>query len=361
MRSLGGSLGAMSTEQAVDYITNQVPLTNRNKVKVDVVQVLNSEEGRNLKLAQGTYMDTNGTEIKCLSLNGLVPVKYLGASYQFPVDIYIFHNYPVNPPILYVRPTHNMVIVSGYFVDNNGLVMNLDYLKGWNSIKSLKGFLVEALARFGEKPPLMSIPSNKAPVTVFGAPINRDENNLYRSGTPAAVYSGVGGTSTNEKQELIKNITYKMKERLTQEYRILTEDCNQELYQQSNLNKSQENAKAEYDRLLRKIDEFKEAIELMKSKKIQLDEWELAAADSAKEEIDVETLLKPYDPASEQLIELDAEVCAIEDTIEFLKKAYTEKRISYTDLLKEVKSLTKDQFTKMSLIFKINNKIATEP
>lgn len=353
--------GALNMEKKVDYITNQAPLTNRNKVKVDVVQVMSSEEGKNLTLAHGTYVDTNGTEVKCLSLNGLVPVKYLGANYQFPVDMYLFHNYPVNPPVVYVRPTSNMLIVSGNFVDNNGLVRNLDHLKGWNSTKSLKGFLSEALARFGESPPLMSNSSSKQPVTVFGTQIKRDDNNLYRSGTPAATYSGSDSASANEKQDLIKNITSKMKERLAQEYRILTEGCNQELYLQSNLNKSQETARIEHDRLLHKIEEFKEAIESMKLKKIQLDELEAVAAESANEETDVETLLLPHDPASEQLVELDAEVCAIEDAIIFLKNAYTEKRMSYTDLLREVKLLTKDQFTKMSLIFKINDKILAAP
>ncbi len=349
------------TEQAVDFVVNKVTLTNRNKAKVDLIQVLSSEEGRNLKLSQGTYVDINGSEIRCLSLSGLVPVKYNGATYHFPVDIYMFLNYPVDPPRMYVRPTQNMVIVSNNFVDNNGFVKNLDYLKVWNSGTNLKGFLLEALARFGVTPPLMAMPS-KPPVTVFGTQINRDDNNLYRSGTTSAVvYPASGGTSINEKQDLIKNITSKMKERLAQEYRKLTEDCNQELHQQSNLNKSQENAKMEYDRLLRKIDEYKEAIELMKAKKNQLDEYESAALDKTEEEIDVETLLRPYDPASEQLVELDAEVCAIEDVINFLKKAYTEKRLSYTDLLKEVKSLTKDQFTKISLISKINNKIVAEP
>ena len=349
-----------ATEQAVDLVVNTVTLTNRKKAKEDLILVLYSEEGRRLQLAKNSYADTNGSDIKCLSLSGLVPVRYEGAIYYFPVDIYLFLNYPVDPPRMYVRPTQNMMIVSNNFVDNDGFVKNLDYLRLWSSISNLKGFLLEALARFGMTPPLRAMPT-KPQVTVFGTQINRDNNDLHRHGTSAAVHPGSVGTSTNEKQDLIKNITSKMRERLAQEYRKLTEDCNRELHQQSKLNKSQENAKIEYESLLRKIDEYKEAIELMKAKKNQLDDYVAAAVDTTREEVDVETFLRPYDPASEQLVELDAEVCAIEDALVFLKKAYTEKRISYTDLLKEVKSLTKDQFTKISLIYKINNKIVAEP
>lgn len=53
--------------------------------------------------------------------------------YNIPVCVWIEESYPQSAPICYVRPTQEMVVISGQYISTNGEV-TLSYLKDWKAV-----------------------------------------------------------------------------------------------------------------------------------------------------------------------------------------------------------------------------------
>ena len=71
----------------------------------------------------GTLIHNDGLETTQVVLSGTVPIIYKNVTYNIPVDVFILAEYPVKQPLVYVRPTSNMMIKPSHsFVDNNGYV-----------------------------------------------------------------------------------------------------------------------------------------------------------------------------------------------------------------------------------------------
>ncbi|CAG5958260.1 unnamed protein product, partial [Menidia menidia] len=66
-----------------------------------------------MKPSTGTYTFTDGTQKDLLKLNGVIPVRYEGRSYNFPVQLWLLDSFPFTPPICHLKPTPNMVIREG--------------------------------------------------------------------------------------------------------------------------------------------------------------------------------------------------------------------------------------------------------
>lgn len=65
-----------------------------------------------------------------LLLAGTLPVSFRGTQYKFPVAIWIPTTYPREPPMVYVTPTHDMVVRVGQHVTLEGRVYH-HYLAHW--------------------------------------------------------------------------------------------------------------------------------------------------------------------------------------------------------------------------------------
>ncbi|CAH1250397.1 TSG101 [Branchiostoma lanceolatum] len=96
-----------------------------------------------LKPVVDTYVFNDGSQTELLCLCGTIPVKIkelrgqsasAGASgantYNIPVCIWLTEFHPEIPPLVYVRPTGNMVINESKHVDMNGRVY-MPYLHEW--------------------------------------------------------------------------------------------------------------------------------------------------------------------------------------------------------------------------------------
>lgn len=62
----------------------------------------------------------------CAALNA-------GSTYNIPVCIWLLDNHPFSPPMVYVKPTPDMLIKASRHVDQNGKVF-LPYLHEWNLV-----------------------------------------------------------------------------------------------------------------------------------------------------------------------------------------------------------------------------------
>jgi UEV domain len=65
-----------------------------------------------------------------LCVHGLVPVLFRQVSYNIPIAIWITKDYPLQPPIVYVVPTSDMLVKAGKFVDVSGRI-NIEYIQQW--------------------------------------------------------------------------------------------------------------------------------------------------------------------------------------------------------------------------------------
>ncbi|XP_047452414.1 ubiquitin-conjugating enzyme E2 variant 3 [Mugil cephalus] len=102
----------------------------------------------------GTYTFNDNSQKDLLELNGNIPVKYEGRSYNFPVQLWLLPSFPFTPPICLLKPTESMVVREGKHVDNRGRIY-LPGLHNWDYPKStVVGLLKEMSAKFEEDPPL---------------------------------------------------------------------------------------------------------------------------------------------------------------------------------------------------------------
>ena len=72
----------------------------------------------------------NGESALLLLLSGTLPVQFRGATYRFPVAIWIPHAYPHASPMVYVMPTSDQLVRPGQHVSSDGRVYH-PYLAQW--------------------------------------------------------------------------------------------------------------------------------------------------------------------------------------------------------------------------------------
>jgi hypothetical protein len=72
----------------------------------------------------------NGAAALLLLLKGTLPVTFRGATYGFPVAIWVPYAYPREPPIVYIDPSEDMVVRPGQHVSGDGRVYH-PYLAQW--------------------------------------------------------------------------------------------------------------------------------------------------------------------------------------------------------------------------------------
>ncbi|KAG6001702.1 hypothetical protein E4U21_003905 [Claviceps maximensis] len=101
----------------------------------------------------------NGSSALLLQLSGTIPVNFRGTTYRFPVSIWIPHEYPREPPFVYVTPTETMMVRPGQHVDPQGLVYH-PYLVGWAQswTSNLEDFLAVLSDIFAKEPPVVTRP-----------------------------------------------------------------------------------------------------------------------------------------------------------------------------------------------------------
>ncbi|CAH8288515.1 unnamed protein product [Schistosoma rodhaini] len=102
------------------------------------------------------FIKNDGTSRRLVSLDGTIPVRYMGSTYNIPIAIFLFEAYPHEAPVVYVRPTNTMQIKPSDFVDSDGLVQ-LPYMTDWKHPDADLVELISVLqAVFGETSPVFS-------------------------------------------------------------------------------------------------------------------------------------------------------------------------------------------------------------
>ncbi|KAI0376920.1 UEV-domain-containing protein [Hypomontagnella monticulosa] len=127
-----------------------------NRTYNDVAQALSQYPSLSPRTDVHTF--DNGVSALLLHLSGTIPVIFRGATYRFPISLWIPHAYPREAPIGYVTPTESMMVRPGQHVDPQGRIYH-PYLVGWAEFwdkSSLLDFLAILRDIFAKEPPVVS-------------------------------------------------------------------------------------------------------------------------------------------------------------------------------------------------------------
>lgn len=84
---------------------------------------------------------------------------FLGNIYNIPIQIWLLNSHPYNAPLVYVRPTNQMMIKPSKHVDHSGRVY-LPYLSEWRMGKSDTYSMINIMCmKFSEECPVYSKPA----------------------------------------------------------------------------------------------------------------------------------------------------------------------------------------------------------
>ncbi|OZJ04039.1 hypothetical protein BZG36_03579 [Bifiguratus adelaidae] len=151
----------------------------------------------NLKPKMDNYTYDNGHTQLLLCLQGTVPITYRKNPYNIPMAFWIPSDYPLHPPIPYVKPTPTMWVKKNNNVDVSGLCYH-PYRSDWGSdiqnhnIVELIYILQQV---FSEEPPVYTKPPGSAPYPSYGMPMNNTSPRPNGTPPPIPLKNGLGNLS----------------------------------------------------------------------------------------------------------------------------------------------------------------------
>ncbi|XP_072291588.1 tumor susceptibility gene 101 protein [Eucyclogobius newberryi] len=164
----------MSSKQKIKWMLPKTYL--RTVVAEDIDTALRSFKTLTPEMNKYVYNDGITRDLMCLS--GTICTLYRDKTFNIPVCVWLEEGYPQSAPIVYVRPTKEMMIVKRSFVSSNGEVL-LQYLEEWQPGEcDLVSLLQVMAAMFGEFPPVCMKPYPDPEQASCWFLFHRD-NNIY--------------------------------------------------------------------------------------------------------------------------------------------------------------------------------------
>ncbi|KAF2122938.1 UEV domain-containing protein [Lophiotrema nucula] len=145
-------------EKVLNWLYSVLPseYADVNRTYHDVAEALSHYPSLSPRTDVYTY--ENGASALLLLLSGTLPVTFRGATYGFPVAIWVPHNYPRESPLVYVTPEKDMVVRSGQHVGGDGRIYH-PYLAQWEQYwdkSTIFDFLAVLRGVFAKEPPVRS-------------------------------------------------------------------------------------------------------------------------------------------------------------------------------------------------------------
>ncbi|KAH6625195.1 UEV domain-containing protein [Boeremia exigua] len=130
--------------------------TDVNRTYHDATEALSHYPSLSVRTDVYTY--DNGASNLLLNLSGTLPVTFRGATYGFPVAVWVPYAYPRESPIVYIKPDKDMLVRPGQHVSGDGRVYH-PYLAQWAKYwdkSTLFDFLAVLRGVFAKEPPVRS-------------------------------------------------------------------------------------------------------------------------------------------------------------------------------------------------------------
>ncbi|XP_043083406.1 tumor susceptibility gene 101 protein [Puntigrus tetrazona] len=125
---------------------------HRREVLSEISTVLSQH--RYLQPVMERFVFNDGKAKTLVGLTGTIEVFYEGRRYNIPVSLWLKESYPRSAPICYVKPTPEMVIVTGRHINSDGEIL-MPYLDEWRHTQCDLHSLIQVMRTvFSELPPL---------------------------------------------------------------------------------------------------------------------------------------------------------------------------------------------------------------
>ncbi|KAF2740197.1 UEV-domain-containing protein, partial [Polyplosphaeria fusca] len=154
------SQGSMAgvPEKVLNWLYSVLPseYADVNRTYHDVAESLSHYPSLSPRTEVYTY--DNGASVLLLLLSGTLPVTFRGATYGFPVAIWVPHAYPREAPVVYVTPSQDMIVRPGQHVGGDGRVYH-PYLAQWGKYwdkSTIFDFVAVLRGVFAKEPPVRS-------------------------------------------------------------------------------------------------------------------------------------------------------------------------------------------------------------
>ncbi|XP_042503653.1 protein ELC-like [Macadamia integrifolia] len=341
-----------------------------------------------------TFTHNDGRTVNLLQAEGTIPMVYGGVVYNIPVVIWLMESYPRHPCCVYVTPTRDMIIKRPHpHVNPSGLVSH-PYLQNWIYPSSNLVDLVRNLSHlFGRDPPLYSRPQRPNPNPSPTPPpprshspsLNENSNSsssssVARPGIPPRVYSSssspYGGqfppspqrhrppqqpTTEDPAEVYRRNSINKLMEKLHDDSEALRKSREAEMEGLFNLQQVLRQRDEHLSKELRKFQGETEGLEqelqMILMDTDLLESWlrENEGRVSKAKTVEVEEILEPCDALSKQMLECTASDLAIEDVVYSLDKAVQEGSIPFDQYLRNIRSLSREQFFHRAMASKVRS------
>ncbi|KAJ4972101.1 hypothetical protein NE237_005200 [Protea cynaroides] len=354
-------------------------------IRQHLLALIENYPGLQPKTAIFTHND--GRTVNLLQAEGTIPMVYQGVVYNIPIVIWLMESYPRHPSCVYVTPTRDMIIKRPHpHVNPSGLVSH-PYLHSWIYPSSNLVDLVRNLSHlFSRDPPLYSrqrvspnpSPSNPSPspsensnspspssssVVRPGIPPRSSSSSLYGSGFPHSPQRHrptPPTTMTEDPAEVYRrNSINKLMEKLHVDVEALRKSREAEVDGLFNLQSVLRQRDEHLSQELRKFQGEKEVLEqelqmiLMNTDLVESWLRENEGRVSRAKSVEVEEIVEPCDALSKQTLECTASDLAIEDIIYSLDKAVQEGSIPFDQYLRNIRSLSREQFVHRATATKV--------
>uniref|UniRef100_A0A5K3FCZ5 UEV domain-containing protein n=1 Tax=Mesocestoides corti TaxID=53468 RepID=A0A5K3FCZ5_MESCO len=378
-----------------------------NAARLDIEKASQAYHSLQVKLQH--YAFENGQTNQLLCLEGTIPVKYMGNTYNIPLAVYFVHQHPYHPPIAYVRPTSTMQIKAGPNVDTNGKVF-LPYLSEWkfpgSSTQQLLGILQEV---FGSRPPVFAKPNTTQPAqnsigftpyatntppngAGYGVPgagwgampglpssttaltqaaASMPPNSAFNAMPPipsatttspylAAAAAAAGSTvsskaALSEEDALISSLRSAVQDKLNREQREVVANLTCEVQSleatQRDLLTRGDNLDTIRAQMISELEQIKSLTRELEEKTKEYKEVYRKLKQEANGKVDYDSVVDTTTPVYRQLFEAFAEEQAIGDVLYYLSQALENGAIEPDDFLKAVRDQSRNQFVQRATVY----------
>lgn len=301
-----------------------------------------------------THTENDGQQRRLLQMDGLVPINYRGATYNIPVHIWVEPDYPSRPVRPYVVPVQGMMIVPGHqHVGADGCCY-FPYLNAWNpQTSNIAALVAEIQAAFSAHPPVVSGTEAPAPAP---APVPVPAPAPAYQYQPAPVPAPA--PHNRAKDDAAQVVAQQVQARASEQGTALQDELSGLMEQQQVLQAGKQAIDHGLQELRTEKEQLSKRLEWLLDKNTEMTQW---LRDNPADELDPDSIVVPKDNQSRQLLELEAEDHAIDDTIYELAKAYEravqsggpEANGALTTYLRHVRTLANRQFKVKALKIKI--------
>ncbi|EFA85960.1 tumor susceptibility gene 101 protein [Heterostelium album PN500] len=172
----------------------------------------------------------------------------------------------------------------------------------------------------------------------------------------AAASMALAAQKKNERDEVLQNCTEKLQEIISSFYDTTSKEIENYIAHNATLEEQSIKLTQEEEILKSDMDVFEKLIVSTTEKIEQIDKW-IKENEKDEKDLDIDALSAPKDALQKQLLSLVSEDMTIEDALYYLDKALHLNRITLDEYLKNIRTLSREQFMIRATVRKVQQQI----